>query len=108
VRPLALVLVLGAAALVGGCRRDCLATCEARQKVLKCERTNCKASCDQLHDMPVCKKELAAFEACFVKEPADKWECDESREPAVKSGVCSPERAAVLQCVASQPAPASK
>jgi hypothetical protein len=107
VRTLVFILVLGAAALASGCRRDCVATCEDRQKTLKCSNTNCKESCGKLHDPPVCKKELAGFEKCLLEQPVDRWECDESREPSLKLGACTPERAAVMKCLESTPPPAA-
>jgi hypothetical protein len=108
VRTLALVLALGSASLVAGCRKDCVAVCEANQKVIKCKSTDCKASCGKLHDAPTCKPEMASFESCFVKTPPDKWECDEDGQPALKDGVCSPERAAVMKCLENEAIKAAK
>jgi hypothetical protein len=106
VRTLALALALAAAA-AGGCRRaDCVSICQERDKVLKCGQTNCKDLCGKLHTSPVCGAELKKFEGCLLKQPLDKWECDDAREPALKSGVCMPERGAVMTCLQQQPTPA--
>jgi hypothetical protein len=102
-RTLAFVLALASVAALGGCRRnDCVSVCTEREKVLKCGQTDCKALCERLHTSPVCGAELKTFEKCLLKQPADQWECDETREPALKMGACSPERGAVMKCMEDQ------
>jgi len=108
VRTLALVLALASAAGLAGCRRaDCVSTCEARDKVIKCGNTNCKELCEKLHTSPVCGPQFKAFEACLLQQPVEKWQCDDGREPALKTGVCMPERGAVMKCLQEAPPPAA-
>jgi hypothetical protein len=102
------LLTLAAAAALGGCRRaDCVSTCEARQKVLECGSASCKDLCEKLHSSPVCGRELQTFEACVLKQPVEKWECDGAHEPTVKPDVCAPESAAVMKCLRETPPPAT-
>jgi hypothetical protein len=103
-RPLAALLFLLMVTGAAGCKRaDCVSVCEAREKALKCGRANCKAKCDQLHNPPACKPELAKFEACLLKEPADHWFCDEEYHPALKESACPAERLVIMKCLQSPP-----
>lgn len=98
----ALLLILTMVTGAAGCKRaDCVSVCEAREKVLKCGQAQCKAKCDQLHNPPACKPELAKFEGCLLKEPIDHWFCDDSREPALKEDACPKERAVVMKCLSA-------
>jgi hypothetical protein len=100
-----LFAVLVAAA--GGCHRDhCLPLCEATAKALHCAHPgDCKLSCTQLHETPVCVPEFKEFETCFLEEPPEHWECDDNGVPALKEGVCGPQRAGVLACLQAHPPP---
>jgi hypothetical protein len=104
---MSIVFIALLAAHAAGCHRDaCLPTCVKRAKELACNNPqDCKASCDKLHGSPICVSEFKAFEACFLKEPREHWQCDVDGQPAVKEGVCSPERAKVMTCLETHPLP---
>jgi hypothetical protein len=103
-RLLWLVLVVCAAGGIGCRRNPCLALCETNAKALGCHHADqCKSSCQKLHDATVCATQLKEFEACFLKEPPEHWECDDfDGVPALKDGVCAPERKYVMACVQAQ------
>jgi hypothetical protein len=108
VRTLALAFALVSAAGLAGCRKkDCVSVCEARNKVIHCSAARCKELCDKLHTSPVCGAQFKRFEACLLEQPVDKWECDDAREPALKAGVCGPERGEVMKCLQGTPPPAA-
>jgi hypothetical protein len=47
-----------------------------------------------------CSKELAAFQACLVKEPTAHWECEEETGVAqIRSGYCEAEQALAGTCM---------
>src|SRR5262245_58329506 len=88
-------LALGAA----GCRRNkCLPNCEQRAKEVNCSAYLCKDECEDLHKRKECRKELDAFEACFLKQPKENWFCAGDK-PAPKLEVCVKERTAVSDCL---------
>jgi hypothetical protein len=86
-------------AVGAGCRRTptCLANCEQRAKELRCQHAHeCKEECEDLRKRTVCRAELDAFEACFLRLPKDQWYCDDGK-PVPKG--CPKERSAVESCL---------
>jgi hypothetical protein len=99
--------VLLAILFVAGCHRDkCTPFCERTAKAIGCVKLDaCKTQCKQLHESPVCGAEFKVFEACMLQQSPDKWVCDPDDTPALKDGVCVPERLKVTDCLSSAPPP---
>jgi hypothetical protein len=109
VRPLVKVLILVALAASGvACHRDaCVPTCERRAQELGCsQNAKCQSSCQALHASPVCVPEFKGFEACLLREPKERWQCDDEGMPAIRPEACDQERQRLTACMQKQPPPA--
>jgi hypothetical protein len=107
-RTLVVAVVAVSAVGAAGCHRDrCTPICEQRAKELGCHPNDpCKTTCEKLHTAPACRKELLAFERCFLARPTADWECDVGDgTPVIHQNLCLDERRGVVTCLENTPRP---
>ncbi len=77
----------------------CTATCMLRAKELRCQHPEgCPDACSKLHASTFCVRQVRAFLACFLKEPVNHWECNESGLPVI-GHACEGEQGDVSDCL---------
>ncbi len=77
----------------------CRAVCE-QGKALHCPQSgSCLEKCRAMLAVPVCRGELEHALACFARQPAEHWQCDEDGDAAIREGYCDAEQGAFAACL---------